>query len=295
MAPGEEGYCVVRRGTAESLRLDGRQRARMSWYFDPLPTNCVADWVCAGGTGAGYPKYAYEDGPEVGFYNLAVFFEACNFNCLYCQNWSFKGNTRSSPWHSLEDLTSTVTQRTSCVCYFGGDPTSQLPYAIRAAHRLRTAHRDRILRICWETNGSMHPSWLKRMAQSSLSSGGCIKVDLKAWNSRVHHALCGVDNRQVLDNFVRLASFVPLRQDPPLLVASTLLVPGYVDEAEVASLASFIARLNPDIPYVLLAFAPQFHLSDFPTTSRAQAEACLEAAVKAGLRYVRVGNRHLLR
>jgi pyruvate formate lyase activating enzyme len=53
--------------------------------------------------------------------------------------------------------------------------------------------------------------------------------------------------------------------------------------------------LNPDIPYALLAFAPQFHLRDFATTSWSQAEACLDAAHQAGLRRVRLENRHLLR
>jgi pyruvate formate lyase activating enzyme len=84
------------------------------------------------------------------------------------------------------------------------------------------------------------------------------------------------------------------RPEPPLVLASTLLVPGYVNEDEVRGLAAFIARLNPYIPYSLLAFAPQFMMDDFPTTSRAQAEACLEAARGAGLRRVRVGNPHLL-
>jgi pyruvate formate lyase activating enzyme len=255
----------------------------------------VADWVCAGGTGAGYPLYAYEKGPEAGFHNLAVFFEACNFNCLYCQNWSFKQAHRSQrPFLSVNGLVSAVNVRTSCICYFGGDPTPQLPYALRVSEEARRKRPDTILRICWETNGSMHPAWLKRMVKLSLESGGCIKVDLKAWHPHVHRALCGCDNQQVLNNFARLAQWVPLRPEPPLLVASTLLVPGYVNEEEIGHLASFIADLNPDIPYALLAFAPQFVLDDFPTTSRAQAEACLDAAKRAGLRRVRLGNVPLL-
>ncbi|HOV86300.1 MAG TPA: radical SAM protein, partial [Syntrophobacteraceae bacterium] len=82
---------------------------------------------------------------------------------------------------------------------------------------------------------------------------------------------------------------------PPFLVASTLLVPGYVGEDEVRGIASFIAELDPDIPYTLLAFAPQFRMNDFPTTSRDHAESCLEAARSAGLRRIRIGNTHLLR
>jgi pyruvate formate lyase activating enzyme len=98
----------------------------------------------------------------------------------------------------------------------------------------------------------------------------------------------------VLENFAMLARYTALRPDPPLLVASTLLVPGYVGREEVSHLASFIAKCDPDIPYTLLAFAPQFYMDDFPTTSREQVEACLEAAKRAGLRRVHLGNRHLV-
>lgn len=295
MGAGEKGYCGVRTGDKSSLRRDGRSRARMFYYYDPLPTNCVADWVCAGGTGAGYPAFSNDRGAEVGFHNLAVCFEACNFNCLYCQNWCFKKPEYSQvEWQSTDALAEAVTRETSCICYFGGDPTPQVPYAIRVSERVRLENPDKILRICWETNGNAHPAWMRQMAKLSLESGGCVKVDLKAWNPNIHKALCGTDNRRVLENFAMLASMGALRKEPPLLVASTLLVPHFVCEEEVAKIAAFIASLDPDIPYVLLAFAPQFCLEDFPTTARADAEACLEAAKRAGLRRVRIGNRHLL-
>lgn len=297
MGPDEKGYCGVRTGTAESFRRDGRDRALASYYFDPIPTNCVADWVCPGGTGAGFPKYAHDRGPEAGYYNLAVFFESCNLNCLFCQNASFKRShivKPASTWRSVEELARTVTDRTSCICFFGGDPIPQLPYALRAAERAKELNPGRILRICWETNGGAHPAWLKRMARISMETGGCVKVDLKAWHPNIHRALCGFDNSRILRNFALLARWAKLRPDPPLVVASTLLTPGYVGEEDVWHLASFIAGLNPDIPYVLLAFAPQFRMEDFPTTSKAQAEACLDAAQRAGLRYVQLANRHLL-
>jgi len=127
-----------------------------------------------------------------------------------------------------------------------------------------------------------------------MQSGGCIKFDLKAFDENLHLALCGVSNRQTLENFQWLGQFTHERPDPPLLVASTLLVPGYIDEEEVGKIARFIASVDPAIPYSLLAFYPQFEMNDLPTTSRSQAEACQKSALKAGLERVRVGNVHLL-
>jgi pyruvate formate lyase activating enzyme len=294
MGEDQRGYCGVRYGNPASMRKDGRSRAQVSFYYDPLPTNCVADWVCPGGTGAGFPMYANDSGPEAGYYNLAVFFEACNFNCLYCQNWTFRKRQLCPQWVKGEALEKALRPDTSCICFFGGDPGPQLPFAFRFAEAARLKNPEKIMRICWETNGAMEKPWLNKMIYLSKQSGGCIKIDLKAWSPGTHHALCGWGNKQVLDNFARVAEHVSERPDPPLLVASTPLVPGYIDEYEVGKLARFIAHINPDIPYALLAFAPQFLMDDSPTTSAEQAQACLKAAKEAGLTRVRIGNRHLL-
>lgn len=294
MGEGQKGYCGARNGSKASLRNDGRSRALVSYYYDPLPTNCVADWVCPGGTGAGFPEFSHDSGPEVGFYNLSVFFEACNFNCLYCQNWCFKKNQFTPRWTKLETLEKAINPKTSCISFFGGDPGPQLPFALRLSEMARRKNPDRILRVCWETNGAIHPSWLKKMTMQSFKSGGCMKIDLKAWNPHTHRALCGFGNEKVLENFARVAELCSLRAHPPLLVASTPLVPGFINEEEIWGIATFIARINPEIPYALLAYAPQFFMDDSPTTSVVQANACVDVARQAGLKCVRLGNQHLL-
>ena len=91
-----------------------------------------------------------------------------------------------------------------------------------------------------------------------------------------------------------MANYFNKRPEPPLLIASTLLVPGYVDEREVGKIAEFIASLNPDIPYSLLGFHPHFYMNDLPRTSQKHAEKCLTAAYRAGLKRVKIGNIHLL-
>ncbi|MDR3568604.1 MAG: radical SAM protein [Syntrophobacteraceae bacterium] len=290
----QKGYCGVRHGSESSMRTDGRTRALVSFYRDPLPTNCVADWVCAGGTGEGYPDFANECGPEVGFYNLAVSLEACNLNCLFCRNWTFRKAQLAPRWTSIETLGKEVDESTSCICFLGGDPGPQLPYAVRLSEEARNKNPGRILRICWETNGALDPSGLKKMIGLAVKSGGCVKIDLKAWNPSIHRALCGIGNSKILENFARAAEWASKRPSPPALVASTTLIPEFIDEEEIYGLASFIARIDPDIPYALLAFAPQFLLDDSPTTSTDQALACLKAAKLAGLTRVRLGNEHLL-
>ncbi len=296
IGPHERGYCGLRTIREGHLHHLGGTPARgfLDAYYDTLPTNCVADWVCAGGSGAGYPQYSVAQGPERGYRNLAVFYRSCSFDCLFCQNWHFRSTSFNGPGISSEELADWVDDRTTCICYFGGDPTTQIPHALRTSVLARRRNPNRILRICWETNGSVSRPFLEQMAKLSLESGGCIKFDLKTWDPGLHLALCGTSNEQTLENFKWLAALVKRRPDPPFLIASTLLVPGYVDVDEVKSIASTIASLDRSIPYALLAFYPQHLMMDLPTTSRQHAEEALEVSQGQGLTRVRVGNVHLL-
>lgn len=271
---GEGGFCGIRKNRDGEYKIED---GWLDWYYDPLPTNCVADWVCTGSR-------------DYGKNNLAVFYRSCTFDCLFCQNWHFKekmGGIRMEP----EELAAKVDVQTGCICYFGGDPTSQIEHSIRTSE---LALERRNVRICWETNGSMNRTFLKKMIELSLKSGGCIKFDLKVWNEKLNIGLCGVSNKQTLENFEYAASFIPKRRESPLIVASTLLVPGYTDLNEIKNIAKFIASLNRDIPYSLLGFYPHFHMNDLPRTSRDHAYRAEKAAQDEGLNRVRIGNPHLL-
>lgn len=254
----------------------------------------MADWVCPGGSGCGFPQFSHAKTSEWGFKNLAVFFKSCTFNCLFCQNWHYREESLVWGQQSTDEIAESVDDRTSCVCYFGGDPSSQILYALAASKRAMERQTKGILRICWETNGSMNTPLLDKAAALSLKSGGCIKFDLKAWHEELHYALCGVSNQQTLANFEHLARYYQDRPSPPLLIASTLLVPGYIDQEEVREIASFIAALDPQIPYNLLGFYPHFAMQDLPRTSVKHAERCRKAALESGLERVKLGNAHLL-
>ena len=142
------GYCGVRRNENGHLKGGTPDEAAVSWYNDPLPTNCVADWVCAGGSSAGYPQWSNLAGPEHGYTNLAVFYQACTFNCLFCQNWHYRENSEMKQTKTAIELAEAVNAQTSCICFFGGDPTCQLPHALAASRLARRQNRQKILRIC---------------------------------------------------------------------------------------------------------------------------------------------------
>ncbi len=281
-APGERGFCRLRENRdGRLLHLAGTpSRGLLQHYYDPLPTNCVADWVC----------------PARGQYywgkNLAVFYGACTLNCLFCQNWQYRVLTEElQPLYSAQELAARVDDSTACICFFGGDPAPQAPHALNTARKALKLNPR--LKICWETSGLMTAVFLEKMLALSLQSGGTVKFDIKAYNENLYFALTGWNNGQLFANFARCAE-VSSQNNSTLAVASTLLVPGYIDADEVYSIASFIASIDPQTPYSLLGFYPHFYMKDLPKTRRKTARECYSAAREAGLKRVRLANEHLL-
>lgn len=297
LGEGETGFCGLRwvkNGRLESYVSS--DNALLHYYLDPHVTNCCSAWFCPAGTGAGYPEYAYTKGPEYGYYNLALFFYGCNFDCLFCQNYSHK-RVEYAPVVTVKQLVeeTSANPRISCWCFFGGSPEPQLPFAVKASEEvLNEVKPNRILRICFEWNGCGNKALVKKAGELSLKSGGNIKFDLKAYSESLNKALCGVSNRRAYENFEMLFhEFYKERPNLPLLTATTLLVPGYIDSREVEGIAAFLADLDPGIPYSLLIFHPDYMMLDLPITPVDQVVKCYKAARKY-LRNVNVGNLHLI-
>lgn len=295
--------CVIPGNSAGFCGLVENRDGRMvrekeliaSFYRDPHPTNCVSQWACAA-SGVGYPKFAHCEGIEHGYHNLAVFCIGCPFDCLFCQNWHFREEIKTGPRISDEAFLDAITDKTSCICFFGGDPAVQLDKVVRICRAAHERFEGKILRFCLETDGNANPNLLKAFAPLGLESGGTQKFDLKFWNDSLARAITGISNQKVLKNFEMLSKFASERKsgEPPFLTASTLMVPGYIDESEIKAIAQFIASVDESIPYSLLGFFPQFEMSDLPMTLRKDAERYAKIAKEAGLKNVRIGNVHIL-
>jgi pyruvate formate lyase activating enzyme len=267
----------VRQNLEGRISGSDKEWAYVDWYHDPLPTNCVADWVCRGSN-------------DLGYTNLAVFYEACTFNCLFCQNWHFRERKNRA---TVQDLIRAADATTGCVCFFGGDPAPSAIHNLEVATRLQ--QRERKIRICWESNGSTAPGYMKKWADCALASDGCVKIDFKTFSENLNIALCGTSNTNTKENIKLVAQYMEQREKPPVLTVSTLLIPGYIDEAELNAMAEFISSINQDIPWSFLGFYPHFRFEDMPCTSRAQADMALRIAEDHGIRNTHLGNIHLLR
>ncbi|MHA2423379.1 MAG: radical SAM protein [Candidatus Thorarchaeota archaeon] len=285
MNEGEIGFCHNRIATKTDVIRRYEEAVPITWYFDPLPTNCVADWVCP------VTKSQKLDLGRNRLKNLAVFYGACNSDCLFCQNSSYQKMMRSgSPLMTPQELANVADDKTACVCYFGGDPACNPIHSLETSNLLYTKWQSR---ICYETNGNISGKWLDRIARIVRESEGTLKFDLKAISPNLYRTLTGIKNNAVLKNFRRLSDMGKERESE-FLVASILLVPGYIGLKELELLCGFISVCDPSIPTALLGFFPRHHMIDLPRTSRNHAAAAFQIAKESGLENVRIGNEGLL-
>ncbi|MEO0130602.1 MAG: radical SAM protein [candidate division WOR-3 bacterium] len=266
------GYCGLIKNEKGIIRSE--DFGYLDYYYDPLPTNCVASFIC--------------NAPR-GYKNLAVFFRHCSFNCLYCQNWHFKLSPKKR--YSISEMLEKVNSEIFCVCYFGGDPTPNIYYVINLSEKILEKQK---CRICFETNGSVSLNIFKKIVYLALKSEGIIKIDLKAFSPEIYYTLTGSSNKNTLKNIEYASQFFDKRKEPPLLVVSVLLVPGYVDKYEIKEIVKFISKVNLEIPISFLAYYPTFYLNDLPKTSRSHAELAKKIALDYGIKRVNIGNIHLL-
>ncbi len=112
-------------------------------------------------------------------------------------------------------------------------------------------------------------------------------VDLKAYNDRFYHDLCGADLQTVLDTLVYLH-----QETDVWLEITTLLIPGENDNPdEISDMTQWIFDvLGPDLPLHFSAFHPDWKLTHVPATPPATLHVARKIAMQNGMRYVYLGN-----
>ncbi len=110
------------------------------------------------------------------------------------------------------------------------------------------------------------------------------KVDLKAFRDKSYRQLGGT-LENVLDTIRRL------HQMAFWVEIVTLIVPGLNDDPdELREMADFLAGVNPDMPWHVTAFHPDYKMGDAGRTSAETLVGAYEIGKAAGLRFVYPGN-----
>lgn len=264
--PGESGKCGVRRNDGGTLWLTVYGNA-IALNMDPVEKK---------------PLFHFLPGDQI----LSIGTYGCNFRCPFCQNWSI---SQERDFDERSDfLGRTVTPQTlveicrrygaNMIAYTYNEPTVFFEYTYDTA---QLAHEHSIRNV-YVSNGFMSQEMLE-MLEPYLDA---INVDLKAFTEDFYRQQCQARLEPVKRNIRTIAQETDI-----WIEVTTLLIPGLNDsEEELRAMAEWLAEVDPEMPWHVTAFHPDYQMLDRPSTSQAALARAYQIGKEAGLHYVYVGN-----
>ncbi|MBW2139519.1 MAG: AmmeMemoRadiSam system radical SAM enzyme [Deltaproteobacteria bacterium] len=208
----------------------------------------------------------------------------CNFRCGFCQNWEIsqipKKKTPDIPGSELSppDIVHRAQEnRCQSIAYTYTEPTIFFEYAYDTAKLAREAGLFNI----FVTNGFMTAEALETI---NPYLDAC-NVDLKSFKEDFYKKTCHGHLEPVLD------SIQTMKKLNIWVEVTTLVIPGENDdEDELKSIAKFIASVDPNIPWHISRFHPDYHYNSSPATPIETMKKAYSIGKNEGLNFIYLGN-----
>ncbi|MET1159334.1 MAG: radical SAM protein [Thermoprotei archaeon] len=165
------------------------------------------------------------------------------------------------------------------VSFTGGDLYCQPAFYVRTFKLIKREAPDMWIHI--ETNGyGLTPRNLETLYSAGLDS---VWLDMKAYREDVYRLLCGTGNKHILE-------LPGLIHDMGIVLEIVLLyIPGMVENDQLEEFAELIAGVDPYTPVMLLAFFPEYKLTNYRSPTLEEMISGYKALSKK-LHRVRIGN-----
>ena len=264
ISPGQSGICGVRQNRDGELftLVYGDVIAA---HMDPIEK-----------------KPLYHFFPGTATFSIATV--GCNFRCAYCQNWQIsqasrdKDFTKHGQKYSPQDVVySAKKHHCQSISYTYTEPTIFFEYALDTA---KLAKKEGLANV-FVTNGYMS----KEALETIHPYLDACNVDLKAFQEDFYKEMCGAHLQPVLES-IRLMKELDIWVE-----ITTLIIPGRNDnEKELAQIAQFIKEIDPNIPWHISRFHPDYKYMDTHATPVESLRLAYNVAKKEGLRFIYIGN-----
>jgi pyruvate formate lyase activating enzyme len=219
-----------------------------------------------------------------GSLSFSIAAAGCNFRCGFCQNWQISQISRKDRselvGHALspeEVVKRAKVERCLSVSYTYTEPTIFFEYAFETSRLAKEAGLFNV----FVTNGFMTGEALKTI-QPYLDA---CNVDLKSFRDEFYKDTCRGRLEPVLES-IRL-----MKEMGIWVEITTLVVPNENDsDEELGGIARFIAQIDPQIPWHLSRFHPDYQFVDSLSTPVETIRRAELIGKREGLRYIYVGN-----
>jgi pyruvate formate lyase activating enzyme len=227
-------------------------------------------------------KPVYHMMPGSSIFSIATV--GCNLKCTFCQNWEIsqaypeQANTSGKIMTPQQVVDAAIKNDCRSVAYTYSEPVVFYEYVLDIAKLAKQKGLKNVL----VSAGYINPEPLRKL----VPYFDVVKIDLKGFNKQFYRKVVGGD----LD-FV-LATLKELHRLRVMTEIVNLVVPGLNDDMqEIARMCAWIVvNCGPDTPLFFTRFTPGYKLGNLASTPIETLERAREIGLKAGLRYVYVGN-----
>ena len=256
------GFCKVRRnieGTLESLVYARACAANV----DPIEKK---------------PLWHFYPGSLV----MSIATVGCNFRCKFCQNWEISQEEEVSEESLPPEQVVRLAKQHSCsgISYTYTEPTIFFEYAYDTA---KLAHQEGLFNT-FVTNGYMTPEAVTAIAPFLDAA----TVDFKgAGDTDFYREFSSVPTVKPV-----YECLLEMKRHNIHVEITNLVVPKVGDSIErIRELSHWIrTNLGEDTPFHVLAFRPEYKVTDILPTSVKTIEQTCQSAREEGLHYVYAGN-----
>jgi pyruvate formate lyase activating enzyme len=258
--------CVIAEGRHGACRVRFNRSGKLDIPFYGELTAVAVDPI------EKKPLYHYYPASSI----LSIGFVGCSLHCPFCQNYSISQGV-DSPTHtySPEEVVRLARREKSFgIAYTYSEPLIHFEYVLETS---RLARREGLKNVL-VTNGYISPE----PAGELLAVVDAANVDLKTFNPEFYSREIGGKLEEVKRFMARAGTLIHLE-------VTTLVSPTKNDSSkEIEAIASFLAGLNPDIPYHLSCYYPTYKYRIPPTPP--ETVESLAAVARRHLNYVYTGN-----
>ena len=200
------------------------------------------------------PLHFYKPGTSI----LSVGSFGCNLKCSFCQNYSiaqieeFRGRRDSVSSKELVDII--IKRKDSIgIAFTYNEPSIWYEYIYEVSKLLKESDPSKDVVLI--TNGFINEDPLRKL----LPYIDAMNIDLKGFNNRFYHEICGGSLEPVLKT-------IEIAGKSTYVEVTTLLVTGENDNlGEVEDIARFIASIDKNIPLHLSRYFPTYKMDNPPT------------------------------
>jgi pyruvate formate lyase activating enzyme len=206
----------------------------------------------------------------------------CNFACLNCQNWSISqsGPKETKNYDLMPVKVAEQATVNSCqsIAYTYSEPITFYEYVYDTS----VIARQEGIRNVLVSNGYINEKPLHNLCKVLDAA----TIDLKSFDDNTYIRLNAGRLQPVLN------SLKVFRQEGVWLEISTLVIPGWSDDMDmIKSLCDWLYQNGfQDNPLHFLRFQPLYKLNQLPPTPVTLLEKAKDIAIKAGIKYVYIGN-----